>query len=88
MTVRITFSNDLEIINTQTARTISVPTGDKMMAEFAMLISGRKQSASLDEQDLIVLCQPAGEIDATYGEFLDVIVPATLIRLTETPRAA
>jgi hypothetical protein len=82
------FSNDLEIINPQTAKTISALTGDKMMADFARLVSGYTQNAPLDEQDLLVLCQQVGEIDAAYGEFLDVLVPATLIRLTETSRAA
>lgn len=82
------FSNDLEIINAQNAATISELTEDKMMAEFAALISGHTQNAFLDEEDLILLCQQAAEIDAAYGEFLDVLVPATLVRLTETSRAA
>ncbi len=82
------FSNDLEIINTQTATTISALTGDKMITDVATMISGHPQNTSLDEQDLIVLCQPASEIDAAYGECLDMLVPATLVRLTETYRAA
>ena len=58
------------------------------MAEFAALKSGRAKNVFLGEQDLVLVRQQADEIDAAFGESLDVLLPALLARLSEKARAA
>lgn len=58
------------------------------MAELAALKSGRSKKVFLGEKDLVLVRQQADEIDATFGESLDVLLPALLARLSEKARAA
>jgi hypothetical protein len=52
------------------------------MSDLAALISAQVQNMFLGEQDLIALRQQADEIDAAYGESLDLLAPDSLARLT------
>ena len=58
------------------------------MADFAALVSGQGQNIFLSEQDLIAVRQQADEIDATYGESLDMLNPDVLARLSSHSYAA
>ena len=58
------------------------------MSDLAALISAQAQNIFLGEQDLVALRQQADEIDAAYGEFLDMLAPDALTRLTSKPHAA
>jgi hypothetical protein len=58
------------------------------MTDLAALISAQAQNMFLGEQDLMALRQQADEIDAAYGEFLDLLAPDSLARLTSKSYAA
>lgn len=88
MNARPIFGKELATIYAHIAATLSEEQGTNKMAELAALKSGHAQNAFLDQQDLILLRQQADEIDAAYGETLDALLPASLIRLTERSRAA
>ena len=58
------------------------------MSDLAAFVSAQAQNMFLGEQDLIALRQQADEIDAAYGEFLDLLAPDSLARLTSKYYAA
>jgi hypothetical protein len=58
------------------------------MSDLAELILVEAHDFFLGDEDLILMRQAADEVDATYGESLDPLVPAVLTRLTQSSRAA
>ena len=58
------------------------------MADFAALILGQGQNVFLSEQDLIAVRQQADEIDAAYGESLDMLSLDAFARLATRSYAA
>jgi hypothetical protein len=58
------------------------------MSELAAVIPAQRQQIFLCEEDLLRMRQEADEVDAAYGEGLDPLALALLVRLSEGAQAA
>jgi hypothetical protein len=58
------------------------------MTDLTALIAAQLKSLFLGKRDLVLLRKEAEDIDTAYGETLDTIAPAVLVRLTKKSCAA
>lgn len=85
------FGKELETINALVSSADIGAEGDDSMTNLTALIAAERHGLFLGEQDdLAVLDKESSDddIDASYGETLDTLAPAVLVRLTEKSCAA